>query len=223
MHYNAGKEHALVERVQKSGLCYMHAGVVLQHYLVAMNNATLIPMLDMVQYFRKYMSRDNLYNHIWNDHGGDSAIFLERILKIRPGSGDTLTFVNQFLSSEDIDKHLREFGPALVSGFEVNRDFVASNSWQHVGSYDYEEPVGYHAMVLVGSRLEKGQRRYLLQNWWSKKPYIEVDAAYLGSSYARITFIETKQLEMGDYPSNDHAIVECSLDTSERFMPERSS
>ncbi|EPZ36220.1 hypothetical protein O9G_006255, partial [Rozella allomycis CSF55] len=33
-----GKAHAHVERFKKTGLCYMHAPVVLQHYLVAMTN-----------------------------------------------------------------------------------------------------------------------------------------------------------------------------------------
>jgi hypothetical protein len=32
------KPHAYIERFQLSGLCYMHAPVVLQHYLVAMTN-----------------------------------------------------------------------------------------------------------------------------------------------------------------------------------------
>jgi hypothetical protein len=32
----SGKPHSLIERVQPNGLCSMHAPIVLQHYLVAM-------------------------------------------------------------------------------------------------------------------------------------------------------------------------------------------
>ena len=44
-----GKTHALVERFQQNGLCYMHACVVVQHYLVAMNNSDKVPMLYMAE------------------------------------------------------------------------------------------------------------------------------------------------------------------------------
>lgn len=65
-----GKAHALVERIQNSGLCYMHACVVVQHYLVAMNSESKIPMLDMAEYLKKYMPVDSLFEHIWKDRGG---------------------------------------------------------------------------------------------------------------------------------------------------------
>jgi hypothetical protein len=51
-----GKPHAYVERVQLSGLCYMHAPVILQHYLVAMFSHDSVPMLDMAIYLKKHMS-----------------------------------------------------------------------------------------------------------------------------------------------------------------------
>jgi hypothetical protein len=81
-----GKSHALVERFQKSGLCYMHACVVVQHYLVAMNNQEEVPMLNMAEYLKGYMKSDELYDQIWNNKGGDSLNFLEKILKKKPAS-----------------------------------------------------------------------------------------------------------------------------------------
>ncbi|KAI3632185.1 hypothetical protein MIR68_010021 [Amoeboaphelidium protococcarum] len=47
------KPHAYVERVQLSGLCYIHAPVILQHYLVAMFSDDAVPMLDMAVYLKK--------------------------------------------------------------------------------------------------------------------------------------------------------------------------
>lgn len=215
-----GKSHALVERFQKSGLCYMHACVVVQHYLVAMNNDTEVPMLNMAEYLKKYMPGDSLYEHIWNNKGGDSFDFLENILKEKPKAGN-IYHCSNLNDLDNMDELLRQFGPGLVSGFHVAENF-ASPEWQHVGEYNVEKFEGRHAMVLVGYRIVDGKKRYLLQNWWKTKPYVEVDVDYLLSSDAIIHFIKEKQIEMGDYPTNLEALVECEsgIDCSENFVPE---
>ncbi|KAI8899569.1 hypothetical protein BC833DRAFT_656925 [Globomyces pollinis-pini] len=203
-----GKSHALVERLQK-------------HYLVAMDNDKKVPMLNMAEYLKKYMPGDRLYQHIWNNRGGDSLDFLENILKERPDSENIVTLSNKVLADTEMDKLVKSYGPGLVSGFCVAKDFVGTD-WQHLGKYKVEKFEGRHAMVLVGYRIVDGKKRYLLQNWWKSKPYVEVDVDYLLSSRATIHFIKEKQLEMGDYPSNLEALVECEsgIDASENFIPD---
>jgi hypothetical protein len=216
-----GKSHALVERFQKSGLCYMHACVVMQHYLVVMNNVNEVPMLNMAEYLKKYMPGDALYHHIWNNKGGDSLDFLENILNTRPDSETIVTLSNKALAETEMDKLLKSYGPGLVSGFCVAKAFIG-NDWQHLGKYKVEKFEGRHAMVLVGYRIVDGKKRYLLQNWWKFKPYVEVDIEYLLSSKATIHFIKEKQFEMGDYPANLETLVECEsgIDASENFIPD---
>jgi hypothetical protein len=157
----SSKPHAYIERFQLSGLCYMHAPVVLQHYLVAMNSRDAIPMLDMAAYMRQFMPADDLEEHIWKGKGGDSKLFLRSILE----SGLSTRFTS--CSAEaDLSLLMNQYGPALVQGFIVDSLFD-SNSWQHIG----DQLVGYegrHAMLLIGFRKENGCLRYLLQNWWSK-------------------------------------------------------
>jgi hypothetical protein len=216
------KSHALVERLQKSGLCYMHAGVVVQHYLVAMGNDCEVPMLNIAEYLKKYMSGDSLYDHIWNNKGGDSLGFLESILKEKPRVGGIVSrYTTHGLRDDDLDRLLKRYGPGLVSGFAVAKDFDGSD-WQHLGHYEVDKFEGYHAMVLVGCRVVDGKKRYLLQNWWKKKPYIEVDVDYLLSSKAAVHFIKKTQSGMGDYPTNHESLVECEagIDASENFYPE---
>lgn len=216
-----GKSHALVERLQKSGLCYMHACVVVQHYLVAMNNDEEVPMLNMAEYLKKFMSGDRLYQHIWNNKGGDSFDFLENILKERPESESIVSLSNKVLAETEMDSLLKSYGPALVSGFAVAKAFTGTD-WQHLGKYKVEKFEGRHAMVLVGYRVVDGKKRYLLQNWWKSKAYIEVDVDYLLSSKATIHFIKERQTEIGDYPTNFEALVECEsgIDASENFIPD---
>lgn len=198
----------------------MHACVVMQHYLVAMNNEEVVPMLDMAEYLKKYMSGDSLYLHIWNAQGRDPLEFFEKILKKRPSPYSMISPSSNLLSNADLDALLRSYGPGLVSGFCVAKTFI-SEEWQHLGNYDDKEFEGRHAMVLVGSRVVEGKKRYLLQNWWKSKPYIEVDADYLIRSKATVHFIKEPQMQMGDYPANLEALVECNIDASENFVPER--
>ena len=216
-----GKPHALVERFQKSGLCYMHACVVVQHYLVAMSSQDKVPMLNISEYLKKYMPSESLFEHIWSNKGGDSWDFLNNILENKPKSRIISTASDASLLDFDLPEKLRAYGPGLVSGFKVTKEF-ALDEWQHLGEYSSETFLGRHAMVLVGYRTVNEKKRYLLQNWWKAKPYIEVDANYLFSSDAIIRFIKEPQMEMGRYPTSYETLVECDagMDASENFTPE---
>jgi hypothetical protein len=141
------KPHAYVERVQHSGLCYMHAPIVMQHYLVAMNCDEHIPMLDIAMFMRGYMSASALSNHIWEDGGGNSCEFLRNILS--PESDLTLTTYRD----EELVHNIRSFGPGLISLFEVSSEFRDSLQWQYVGTEQAHSRVaGHHAMLIVGYR-----------------------------------------------------------------------
>jgi hypothetical protein len=125
------------------------------------------------------------------------------------------------LRNDDPDILLKSYGPGLVSGFCVAKDFIGTD-WQHLGKYEVEKFEGRHAMVLVGYRIIDGKKLYLLQNWWKSKPYIEVDVDYLLSSKAAVHFVQEKQFQMGDYPTNLETRVECEsgIDASENFIPD---
>ncbi len=57
----------------------------------------------------------------------------------------------------------------------------------------------------------------MLQNWWRKKPFVEVDAAYLDACEATVHFLITPQTaipEVFDVNASDHVEVEL-LDAGE--------
>ncbi len=58
--------------------------------------------------------------------------------------------------------------------------------------------MGHHAMVMVGARRDaaSGQLFFLLQNWWPRKQFVEVDAAYLSACRALVYFVATPQPHM---------------------------
>lgn len=213
-----GKPHAHVERYQPSGLCYMHAPIVMQHYLVAMNTRDPTPMLNMIKYIRQHMSPENLYSHIWANKGSSSVEFLIGILAPSEYVGVKLAS-RAPLESKYLAQCMLDFGPGLVSYFKVRPEFSQVDRWSHTGKATGQVR-GRHAMLLVGHRKVNGESRFLLQNWWENKPYVEVDLSYLISSGCSISFVMTPQTRMPDLPTNTESIVECDVDASEEFMSE---
>ncbi|KAI3639766.1 hypothetical protein MIR68_002080 [Amoeboaphelidium protococcarum] len=210
------KPHAYVERVQLSGLCYTHAPVILQHYLVAMFSDDAVPMLDMAVYLKKHMSAIQLERRIWYDEGGDSQTFLKSILMQQPAP-----VLLPRAATDEIESYLKSFGPALISRFEVEEAFDSAD-WQHLGALTTALN-GFHAMVLVGVRKEGDSMRYLIQNWWKKKAFVEVDGQYLLACGAAVHFVQTRHTAMGAFPTNAHDHVECEmLDAQETHYLEGS-
>lgn len=174
--------NCLVQRVQKSGLSYMHGPDVLQHYLVAMGTekvAESVPMLDLTRYICSHFTPQQLFEHILNNAGGFSVTMLKAIL-VPESSSDSLMG-----TPEKYEAKLKGYGPALVSNFQGKK-------LRYVGK-PKGEIVGGHCMVMIGFRLEKGKPRLLLQNWWNKKQFVEVDEAYMLGSEGKVTFVRTPQ------------------------------
>ncbi|KAJ3220442.1 hypothetical protein HDU81_011433 [Chytriomyces hyalinus] len=189
------KDHALVERFQKT---------------------ITIPR----EFLKKKMSGPNLLAHIWDNRGGDSLDFLVQILSTEPDRNEIIQDVT-FVGT-DLTTLLKIYGPGLVSGFGVTDDFSSTMAWHHLGRYKGAKFIGRHAMVLIGARKAGESVHYLLQNWWTKKPYVEVDSHFLKSSKAMVHFVTEEQLRMGNFPSSFEELVECEsgLDASENPMPE---
>ena len=83
----------------------------------------------------------------------------------------------------------------MVPQFQIEKDFT-SDAWQHLGSRKVISE-GMHVMLLVGVRQEGCEKRYLLQNWWKNKPFVEVDSKYLASFGDTVYFVVTPQTKMG--------------------------
>ncbi|CAE7916434.1 unnamed protein product [Symbiodinium sp. KB8] len=158
----------LLERVQLSGLCYMHAPIVLQAYLVAMHSGSQTgtsKMLDLADYIRKYRTAQELEDHIFRDEGGSSRVFLAQIL-------------------------------ANASGL-----------------------VGFDCTSMVEE--DVGQDRFLLQNWWSDKGFIEVDAEYLAGQEASLVFVQSDQPDIPvQFTRSSARHVELEMTVKERLPME---
>lgn len=185
---------ACIQRYQKSRLCYMHAVAMVQYYAIVRyrlknNQALDHTVLDIASFIREKFEPDELERHIFHNSGGRSERELLRILK--PGSIVKPVNVNDI---SGVIHNLKEYGPALVSNFKVFPDFENNNQHKHTGSHNKGNPdKGSHAMVLVGYKVEEGNHFFLMQNWWLKKQFVEVDHDYLLSCQAKLFFVETEQ------------------------------
>ena len=187
------QKNVLAQRVQLSGLCYIHAPDMLQHYLVSMNTPQSAPMIDISRMIRERFTAIKLEKHIFED-AGDNA-FLMLIYILQHGSHILGAGIDQ------IEQRLREYGPILISYFEVHEDFEAVDRCiyhgDHVGALR-----GGHSMLIIGVRIENNRKYFLLQNWWQRKQFIEVDGEYLISCNAEFHYVRTPQLSIpNEFPT----------------------
>jgi hypothetical protein len=159
----------------------MHAPAMVQHYALGHNNHSA-PMIDLVQFIQQHFSAEQLEHHIFNNRGENSVSFLKSI-------HSTLVDITV---PDKIPDALKAYSPGLVSRFEVHEDFSNSTIHHHNGTHSGTY-VSNHAMALVGHRSTNGTQYFLLQNWWKKKQFVEVDASYLKHSGASVWFIKTPQ------------------------------
>jgi len=186
------KPVSYVERIQSDkGLSYMHGPIALQHYLVAMQLDTPVGMVDIVKYLRQEMGAPELRNHVVYGFGESSLVFLQHLF---PASSlDSFKTVQ--VSDPDVPQYLEDHGPALVTSFGVRADFRDEKTNVHLRSSEGDVE-GNHALLMIGYRREKDELRFLLQNWWASKPFVEVNALYLAGCGAQLTFSTAPRLEI---------------------------
>ena len=233
--------HLKVIRRQLSGLCYMHASVVLQHYLVSIHTGRKCTMIDVAKYMVKHMPLDRFSSHVISNKGTESEKFFKEITKLpmdyKPISY-TLPSMDSPTRVKSIDffqlhnhtchaicellKQLRL--PALVCNFRVHEKFrkpTPEDKVCYTSPTDFTESneIGGHAMLLVGYRIFKNETYFLLQNWWHNRFFVEVSSSYLSDSGAKIIFFPDLTpftdipQEFETTPESDYA--ETSLDYEE--------
>ena len=181
-----GNNNALVQSYQRSGNCYIHAPVILQHYLVSMTTKNTALTLNMYEFIRERLEGPKMEEYVFTD-GGNSREMLESILQ--PKS------VIQCTGCKNIDEDmLRNYGPVLVELFNVYPELSNDDQYCYTGKRDTDATEEKHAMIVIGIRIDKqDNKRLLLQNWWNNKQFIEMDVPYMDSCGASYFYVETPQ------------------------------
>lgn len=228
-------EKVLVIRKQNSGNCYLHAPVVLEHYLIAIatnceSRSMTTSTIDIGRYENFLLSGNKLINFLLNDEGGNSLTTLKNICNLK--SSDTLkitipdkdTAPTSYSETCEILLKRVAYQPALVSAFQVFNEFRDKKQVSFSrNSYEVEsdgDDILMHSMVLIGARKSStGEYFFLLQNWWEGKYFIEVSGEYMHLCDAKITFVKkaiTRKYELTNYVC-DALYSETTADASETF------
>lgn len=127
-----GRSFKVLRRQEPRGLCFMHAPVVLQHYLVSIGSGIAAEMLDVVQYINTHWTGKVLLNYL-SSLGGNSVHFLQAIY-----NEDIVTSSYSITDRHDDEEtHVAmcrsvmnklQSKPALASQFNVFSKFFESSS-----------------------------------------------------------------------------------------------
>ena len=221
----------MIIRQQNSGVCYLHAVVVFEHYLSAiMSGGKVVSTYDVGKYEGHTLSGKLLENFLLRNEGGNALETLRSLWIMGPEdlliqsipSCKSAVPQSYALICEDILNRTKT-QPALVSNIKI-KDILESADVKFT-----EAPRGIperprHAMVLIGARKTKdGEYFFLLQNWWKSRFFIEVSGDYLSHCDAKITFfLGTKIERREDFEDflYQATFAETSADACETSPPE---
>ena len=187
----------LLIRHQLSGLCYMHAPTVLQYYKVVGHTgepghtmidicATLRNATELEKYLRcddTGQSSKHFLKFITNNAETDALVLPKRISELRSQTANAIA------------TYLRDYGPGLVSYFKVDKNFHESKGQSFIDDHlNQNELKGLHTMLIIGYRKVDDEYRFLLQNWWKDRYFIEVSERYAAQAEAEYIFV-TQNLE----------------------------
>lgn len=177
--------------IGKRSCSFLLAPSVVVHYLMAhyYRSSSSKDVLDASLYMQHGMPRHQLWRYIQFGIGSSRSILqaltgvpMAHIRTLDPG------FLHSEPGADATVLHLlTTFGPALVSFFSTHKSFMEADRTTYVGAQDQEPCLGQHAMVMVGWTREGG--RYLLQNWWQDKQFVEVDLAYVASRGGHLVWV----------------------------------
>lgn len=194
---------AVISRVQRSGVCFLHAVLVGLHYLLNFHgDAPQASIADITCFLRRNLTDGSLSRFLFADDGG----YTEEIIKqfFVPAAGttvlDTLESGNDDTDFAAMRHRLETHAVGFVCSFDIEPAFKLSSTSHFVMSQTGALPqdVERHAMLLVGVRFDAARNEYvmLLQNWWEAKEYVEVGQGYWKACNARLLFVRTPQTSM---------------------------
>lgn len=178
------KKHTYVERHHKEpGLSYMDAPIILNHYLISMYTTQNTGTINSLNYLKNIMKDEPLSRHILSQ-SGSSFDFLMNIM----GYTNYNSIIRPKNNDPQIPYYLLNYGPALVSCFDVERSFL-EGKYSYLNYQPMTPYIGKHSLLLIGHRKKKdGEVMYLLQSTWTHNMFIEVNVEYMNACEAKLTF-----------------------------------
>ncbi|GKZ00818.1 hypothetical protein MPSEU_001033500 [Mayamaea pseudoterrestris] len=230
----------IVFRRQLSGNCFLQAAAVMHCYLLQMGTKRFDGIMDLTRYVRQEYDDVQLSAYTLDDKGGTSVRNLKELLLPRSAIiimdfvDADYDLVKEFVELPATLRHLETYGPALVSNFKCDPDFMEYGNNQRGqelvlplfdGQQDESKQLkGGHAMVLVAMKPvgPLGDRHWilLLQNWWERMQFVEITAEYFVSSQASLIWAMILPTEMpSTLPVTKALYAETHVDGCDSLYP----
>ena len=178
-------------RTQISGLSYLHAPNVLEHYFIAIStHREVYSSIDIDLYESDLLSGESFVEFLGKNKGENSQKTLKDIRKLQEhqikryaiSDKDELLAAYAQICEKVLMRVRNE--AALVSVFTVFPDFedavkVSFIGFANFGDFD----------VLIGARKSTTGDYFFLQNWWETKYFVVVSGDCMYHCGALITFV----------------------------------
>ena len=176
-----------LQRVQLTKNCFIHAAAMLQYCLMSRSkrNAQTGAIID-IKVFIRDISR-SLEPYIFDKGGKISEVFNEIVL------GDPKFHWTEF---KDIDAQwLKNYGPGVLTFGVRNETLVfGSNESLIYRGIPTGEIGSFHSVLIIGVRMERDSRLFLIQNWWPEQQVVEIREDYAIASNGKAFFIKDQDL-----------------------------
>jgi hypothetical protein len=165
-------------RIQASGNCFLHAPCVMLAYLgQKWNIENVDAAVDLSKYVRRSFPDEELYAYVVKDSGGNATDHLRRLLRPLLGGTETIGFLSISASHlrknvVDTAKHLRDYGPGLVTEFKVAKNFsrasVPKESKNKIGYLQFDGDLksqGRFVELADGNQEQEAEIEYNLSSF----------------------------------------------------------
>jgi len=203
----------LVIRKQKSGICVLHASVVLQHYVQSLRISNeedhTHEMLDISKFIRDDFPKEKKTKYIKTGACGlgseEFFLLITETKKLKKHHFTMKSFEEKIFHFE-VEHFLEMYqylkAPALVSCFRTEKAFHSGTIFDgEVDESKFDKYAKSHgksegiyctqAMVMLGAHKDEntGKVWFLLQNFWENGYFRLVSAEYMASCNATVSFV----------------------------------
>jgi hypothetical protein len=221
------RKNVLIIRKQTTGMCFLTAVFVFEHYMMAScTNKGIKSTYDVGKYEAATLKGEVLEKFLLQAKLNSTTSVLTSLCRLQDEDLSPMTLSpdpelrdQNVIVSEYILRHVAN-RPAILA--QVKAADMA-NSTERVVFTDpppNQPDEIRHAMVLIGARRdENGEYFFLVQNWWESRYFMELSGRYLAACDAKIIFLRKniilERKEVFNGLLNDAVFAETCADASE--------
>ena len=228
------RKKVLIIREQSTGLCFLSAVFVFEHYLTAIfSQGVITTTYDVGKYEAKELRGEVLEDFLLHGRWSTTLGVLKCVCALGDVDFETILLpsksvlrAKQYEDDCELISQLVVSRPGIISQMKATHLSGSSvDQIQFNDAPDNQLDSPRHAMLLIGAcKKADGEYYFLVQNWWPSRPFLELSGQYLAQCDAKITFLKPsvtrlERREENEVLLNDALYAETCSDIH-KFYPE---